>query len=265
MNDHIKRINFADAMDMARDEHINREYREEMAGLGGMAGIVTMTDETGRVVFSERKNLIVLRGRVFALEKLFNDGIDTFGVNGGLQPYITDLNRQIISFGVGKGGAPASDPFAPYAPPPTGANGVALANRVPFRLHDTSKSASGDPLLYVPGGEIGNYGGAENIVGQPTQFYYYMKHFDSRDPVWFFDEAKNQVYKQITMSVTPNDCRTSTSNWINELCLYFSRVAGVDARGGVSFANPEMFSRITFPTEYLSANKALEVQYNVYA
>ena len=80
-----------------------------------------------------------------------------------------------------------------------------------------------------------------------------------------FDEAKNTVYKQITMSITSDDCRTATSNWINELCLYFSRVGGSDVRGGVSFSNPEMFSRITFPTEYLSANKALEIVYNVYA
>ena len=112
---------------------------------------------------------------------------------------------------------------------------------------------------------MGNYGGAEAIVGQSTQFYYYLKHFDSRDPVWMFDEAKNTVYKQITMTITADDCRTATSNWVNELCLYFSRVAGSDVRGGVSFANPEMFSRITFPTEYLSANKALEIVYNVYA
>jgi hypothetical protein len=47
--------------------------------------------------------------------------------------------------------------------------------------------------------------------------------------------------------------------------LYIGRVSGADVRGGVSFTNPEMFSRITFPTEFLSANKALEIVYNVYA
>ena len=257
-----KQITFEDAMDIARDEHVNREYRVD----GGFAGIVTMREPAeNRIVFQKRCNLIVLRGRTFALEKIFSDTIDTFGVNDGVRPYVSDLDRKVIAFGVGKGGAPASDPFAPYAPPPTGANGVALAQRVPFRLHDTTRATSGDPLLYVPSGEITNYGGAEAIVGQTTQFYYYLKHFDSRDPVWMFDEAKNTVYKQITMSITADDCRTATSNWINELCLYFGRVGGSDVRGGVNFSNPEMFSRITFPTEYLSANKALEIVYNVYA
>ena len=60
------------------------------------------------------------------------------------------------------------------------------------------------------------YGGAEAITGQSSQVYYYMKHFDSRDPVWMFDEQKNTVYKQITLSITENDCRTATSNWIND-------------------------------------------------
>jgi hypothetical protein len=262
----IKQITFDDAMDIVRDESVNREYRGDN---GGMTGIVTMTDITdltnNRVVFRKRHNLIVLRGRTFALEKLFNDTIDTYGVNDGVRPYISDLNRQVISFGIGKGGAPSSDPFSPYAPPPTGAAGVALATRVPFRLHDTVQSTSGDPLLYIPAGEIINYGGAEAITGQTTQFYYYLKHFDTRDPVWMFDEAQNTVYKQITMSITANDCRTSTSNWINELCLYIGRASGKDVRGGVAFSNPEMFSRITFPTEYLSGNKALEIVYNVYA
>ena len=126
-------------------------------------------------------------------------------------------------------------------------------------------AVSGDPLLYVPSGELANYGGAEAVVGESSQFYYYLKHFDSRDPAWFFDEMRNTVYKQITMSITKNDCRSSTSNWINELCLYFGRLSGSDLRGGAAFTNAEMFSRITFPTEYLSANKALEIVYNVYA
>jgi len=262
MTDHIKRITFADAMDKAHDEHVNREYRDN----GGMAGIVTMTDKaTGRVCFQKRANLIVLRGRTFALEKLFNDTINTFGVTGGIVPYTSDLDRQVIAFGVGKGGAPASDPFAPYAVPPTGANGVALAQPVPFRFHDTTQGATGDPLSYIQPGDIINYGGVQASVASPTQFNYYMKHFDSLDPVWMFDEVANTVYKQITMSITANDCRTATSNWISELCLYFSKASGVDPQGGVAFTNPEMFSRITFPTEFLSANKALEVVYNVYA
>lgn len=265
MSNNIKRITFEDAMDLSRDEMINREFRQ-FSENAGMAGIVTMREpESGRVVFSKRHNLIVLRGRVFALEKLFDDPISSYGVNDGARPYISDMSRKIVSFGVGKGGAPASDPFTPYGPPPTGVSGVQLSQRVPFRLHDTTQSATGDPQTFIPSTEIGNYGNAEAVPGQPTQSMYYLKHFDSRDPVWFFDEATNTVYKQITMSITGDDCRAFGSNQINELCLYFATVAGADANGGVLFSNPEMFSRITFPTEYLGPSKALEVVYNVYA
>lgn len=262
----IKRISFDEAIDLSRDELINRDVRAEADRDGpGLAGIVTMRDNTGRVCFQKRHNLVVLRGRTFALEKLFADTIDTFGVNVGARPYLSDLDRRIVAFGVGKGGAPASDPFSPYAPPPTGATGVQLGQRIPFRLHDTTQSTAGDPLVYIPSAEIANYGGAEQIVNNTTQFYYYLKHFDNHDPVWMFDETANTVYKQISMSITDEDCRTAASNWVNELCLYFARPAGVDDRGGVVFTNPEMFSRITFPTEFLSANKMLEITYNIYA
>ena len=263
MDNNVKHISFSDAMDIARDEMVNREIREQ--NQMGMTGIVTMKDDTGRVCFSRRHNLIVLRGRTYALEKLFNDTIDSNGVNGGRRPYISDLDRKIIAFGVGKGGTPSSDPFAPYAPPPIGPNGVGLAQQVPFRLHDSAMSVSGDPLVYIPHNEMANYGGAEAVEGSTSQHMYTLKHFDSRDPTWMFNENENTVYKQIKMSITANDCRTSASNWINELSLFFARPAGMDPRGGVSFANPEMFSRITFPTEFLSANKALEIVYNVYA
>ena len=265
MSKEVKIITFEDAMDMARDEAINASVRDGMGDGAGMIGIVSMKDNTGRVVFEKRHNIIVLRGRTFALERLFSDTIGNQGVTGGAKPYVSDLNRKVIAFGVGKGGAPASSPFEPYAPPPTGTNGVQLAQRIPFRLHDTAMASSGDPLQYVPSGEIGNYGGAEQVVGSTTKYEYFLKHFDQRDPEWVFDEAANTVYKKIMLSITEDDCRTATSNWINELCLYFARQDANDVRGGAGFTNPEMFSRITFPTEYLSANKSLSIEYRVFA
>lgn len=260
----IKRIEVSDAMDIARDERVNQSV--DGIPLTGLTGIVTMREPaSGRVVFQQRKNLIVLRGRTFALEKLFDDTIGSAGVNTGVTAYQSDLNRKVMAFGVGRGGAPASDPFAPYAPPPTGANGLGLAAPVPFRLHNTSQSASADPLLFIPAGEIGNYGGAAVVSGTTNQFNYYLKHFDNRDPSWFFDENANTVYKEILLSITGDDCRTGTSNYINELALFFSRAGSSDARGGATFTTPEMFSRITFPTEFLSSTKVLQIVYRIYA
>jgi hypothetical protein len=260
----IKQISFQDAMDLARDEMINQEVRDSMHDRGGLAGEVTMTDNTGRICFQKRHNLIVLRGRTFGLEKLFDTTIGNNGVNNGAVPYVSDIDRKILAFGVGKGGTPNSDPFSPYAPPPIGVNGVRLATKIPFRAHDTSQSGSGNPLLFVPSNEIANYGGAEKPQGSLTLWNYYLKAFDAV-PTWVFNEQSNTVYKKILLSVTEMDCRTAQSNIINELALYFARATGLDARGGTVFTNPEMFSRITFPTEFMSVNKALAIEYRIYA
>ena len=256
-----KQLEFGDVLDAARDEHINRGFREGP----GMTGIVTMRDSDGRVVFERRHNLIVLRGRTFALELLFGSAIGTNGVTGGVLPYISDLARTVLAFGVGRGGAPSSDPFSPYAPPPTGANGVALASPVPFRLHDTATAGDGDPTTFIPTAEIGNYGGGQAVAGQPTQTMYFMKSFDSA-PAWFFDEVNNTVYQQLALTVTQDDCRTTSSNQLSELCLYFARRnPALDPNGAVSFVNAEMLSRITYPTEFLAASKSLQITYKIYA
>ena len=95
----ITKLEFKDVLDAARDETINREYRNGP----GFTGVVSLKDNTGRVIFQKRHNLIVLRGRTFALERLFSDAVTSADVAA----YISDLNRKVIAFGVGKGGAPA--------------------------------------------------------------------------------------------------------------------------------------------------------------
>jgi hypothetical protein len=263
MGNHIKQITVHDALTLIRDERVNR--RQRRAG-PWVAGYVTLRDETGRVVFQNRPNLIVLRGRTFALERIFNSPIGINGVNSGLVPYISDVNRQVIAFGVGSGGAPAGDPFAPYAPPPTGSAGVALSQAVPFRLHDTSQAGGGNALNYIAPLDIVDYATGVPVTGQPTQTLYYMKRFDVLDPAWYFNETANTVYKAVMTTISENDCRTgTTSNQINELCLYFGRLGTLDANGANTVVSPEMFSRITFPTEYFSGTKALTFEYRIYA
>jgi hypothetical protein len=251
--DSTEEVSFDDVLELIKDPEIN---------LGLSGAISSMTDNTGRVCFKDRCNLIVLRGRTFSLEKLFNTTIDSNGVNSGAVPYISDLNRQILGFGVGYGGAPSGDPFSPYSVPPTGDSGVALTQPIPFRLHDTSQSASGNGLLYVPSNEITNYGDLRSVSG--SQYHYYMKLFDS-PPVWVFNAAANTVYKQILLSISVNDCRTTVGHQINELCLYFGRNSGHDVYNGNVITHPEMFSKITFPTENISGSKTLSIVYNIYA
>jgi hypothetical protein len=231
----------------------------------GLAGYLTLRDSTGRVVW-RKKNLIVLRGRTYALELLFGSPIGSSGVTSGPVPYVSDIGRTVIAFGVGNGGAPGSSPFTPYAPVSTGAQGVELASPIPFRFHDTSQAASGDPSLYIESGEIASYANAAAVPGGTvTQFYYYLKLFQSNPPAWVFSESNNQVYKSVMLSVSNEDCQTAAGNSLNELCLYIGRDGAPDAAGGTTIINPEMFSRITFATEYMSAGKGLSIEYDIYA
>jgi hypothetical protein len=243
---------------------------------GHLSGLVTMFDEGGRLIFSKRPNVIVLGGRTFALELLFGSNIGSSGRTASPGAYVSDGARTVIAFGVGNGGAPGGSPFTPYAPPPNAyadPAGVQLASPIPFRFHDTSQSGSGDPTLFIPSGEQANYGGATPVPGGTvTQFHYYIKRFDVLDPVWYYSEADNTVYKSVALSVTAYDCRTAvlsgSPNQVNELCLYHSKITGSDGHGspgGEVFANTEMFSRITFPTEFLSVGKALQIEYRIYA
>jgi len=255
-----KRLTFTDLLDARHSVGINRNHRasDKMAGGSTFTGEVIVRDQaTGQVLF-RKKNLIVLRGRTFALEALFADGIETFGGPG----YVSDITRKLCSFYIGSGGAPGGDPFNPYVPSPTD---LALGTAIPFRLHDTAQSGSGNPLLFIPNIDIGNYGGAASVVGQPTQTKYFLKHFDVRDPVWVWSSGSNEVYKKVQLSINAFDARTGVSNIVSELALVMGRINGLDVNQGQIFTNPEIFSRITFATEFMSADKSLAIEYRVYA
>ena len=251
--------------DVARlvDEGANANITaEELRG-----GIVDMyaEGENGALIpiFQKRKNIIVLRGRTFGLEKLFGVTIGTAGVDSGI-PYKSDLNRTILAFGVGNNGAPASAPFSPHAPVPNGVNGQQLSNQIPFRYHDDASLNSGNPALFIPREEIGVYGGATPITNSTTKFNYYYKRFQN-DGEWYFNATENTVYRKLTLRLSPDDCRTAAANYVNELSLFIGRARGNDARGGIQYENMELFSRVTFPTEFLSLGKALTWEYRVYA
>lgn len=133
--------------------------------------VVLVDDETGKVVFDE-PNIIVLRGRTFALEKMFDtqlsstlngtkmedetkekltpnisagflsDNYDTYGYDQ------TDLStKKVCLFRVGNGGCVApSDPFnvIPIQYP----DARVLANEIPFRFADETGGVGDDGITY---------------------------------------------------------------------------------------------------------------------
>lgn len=257
MTDNQKHLNFADSVDPTEEVSVGADDM-------GFKGLVTMTDETGRIVFQARPNLIVLRGRTAALEQLFKHTIGNSGVSGAVSnPYLSNLNRAINGFAVGSGGSVS--PSTPFEPRAVNPRDRWLTTAVPFRIHDSTASASNTDI-YIPPAERPYYAKGDVVSGKPTQTAYYVKRFDNFTPTWNFNETNNEVFKEIQMTISAADCRTVASPLINELMLTYSELQSTqDANGCAVMTDIEIFSRITFPTEYLSAEKSLSVSYRIFA
>jgi len=214
-----------------------------------LRGVVDIINPvTGKVILRKKQNLIVLRGRTFALEKLFDDTITTTNVPS----YQTNLNRKICLFGVGTGGAPMADPFAPIPPVPLN---EALSERAPFRTTCPGGSDPAFPTALDAGEELIYY----DMVVDGIYEHYYGKRFEYLDPEWGVFPGDNEIYKKIVLRVNDKDAR---GKHINELMLY---IAGYDS-GANEMVDIEAFSHITFPTEsLLDLTKQLLVEYYIYS
>lgn len=190
---------------------------------------------TGRVLINRKHNIITHRGRTFALEKLYGD-------TNNLNSYsIKNLNRSINLFSVGDGGCPQGDPFSPILPSPLD---LQLANKVPFQNKVAGDNGDNgvdtDKYPVTPSTESG-------------RDLYYYKRFNILDPEWFIDRPTNTVYKKLDLIVDITDCR---NEYVNELGLFFSTS---------TFTQIEMYSRVTFPTESITGNKRILVEYYTFA
>lgn len=187
---------------------------------------------TGRVIINRKVNIVTHRGRTFALERLYEDA------NNSDDYPIKNFNRTINLFSVGDGGCPEGDPFSPINPSPLN---TGLANRIPFlNLIEGSTDVDTDVYPASP----------TTIDGRDL---YYRKRFNVLDPVWYINRDTNTVYKKVELLIDLKDCRNES---INELGLFFSTD---------TFTDIEMYSRVTFPTELITGNKKLLIEYYTFA
>lgn len=208
---------------------------------------VVFKDKDGNVLF-ERTNLVVQRGRIFTLERLINRGIRDTDINvEDRQFHYDNPNRRLYFFSVGNGGT-AGGPFFPAQPAPTNDD---LVNKVPFIL--TEEDEDVNVRTYpLPPITVGNSNG------------YFGKGFEN-DPAFSIDLLEdgdgvdNLVSLNINLQIDPNECRNLE---INELGLYF---AEVNVDGDVKPGTAELFSRVTFPSEIMTAEKVLYITYTIYA
>ncbi|ALN97997.1 hypothetical protein Bp8pS_318 [Bacillus phage vB_BpuM-BpSp] len=242
-----KVINFEDAMNIA--EEIDQKQSRK-----GLRGRVNVYDDLGNLIL-QKDNLIVMRGRTFALEKLFNSPIDA--EESG---YKVNMNRTISLFKIGSGGADlASTPFQPFTPVYSDED---LSQPVPFVVQDPKKNE--DPE------KENNPSIVEALSEEQSKKYYipnvkedgttefYGKVFESQ-PQWVFNKETNEVYKKITLKVNIDEAR---GFYINELGLV---IAEYDEENN-TFDDSELFSRITFDSESLtSLTKTLLFEYLIFA
>ena len=221
------------------DSHELADKMNEADPMGaGLAGVVEFVNpETGKTLLV-RHNLVVQRGRTFALEKMY--GVDApTGAN-----YTADLSRTIMLFSVGTGGCPANDPFSPIPVQPTD---VELSSKVPLRIVDPANS-----LTNIKPEDVPFYPIYETIGGKK---HYKYKKFNESDAQFVVNKSENKIYRRLPIYISELDCRDQK---INELALYFCNS---------DHKNVEMYSRLTFDTESMSSvvNKGLLIYYYTYA
>lgn len=219
-----------------------------------LKGHIILRDEFNNIIL-EKDNLIVLRGRTFALEKLFNESIST--ENSG---YISNINRTICLFKIGSGGADVqSTPFEPYVP---AYSDIDLANPIPFITLDPNKMSDPD--------KVDNPSIVESLTEADRSKYflsvnkdndiidYYGKIFEG-SPEWVFNKETNEVYKKISLKIDANEARGYI---VNELGLV---LAEYDSEN-TNYKDAELFSRVTFDSQSLtSLTKFITIEYFIYA
>jgi len=208
----------------------------------GLSGHITIYQDAFDKKILEKDNLIVLRGRAYALELLFKDPIPS---SSG---YLNDLTRKICMFKIGSGGADIqSSPFQPFVPL---YSDMDLSNPVPFVIEDSTKNDTDDKKnntsiieQMTAAQKKKYYGGVSRSDGSTA---YYNKVFDN-EPLWVVNKDTNEVYKKILININTNEAR---GYFINELGL---TIAAYDETNNI-MNNIELFSRVTFNTRPLNTS-----------
>lgn len=247
---HEKCLSFKDVMDINKKGTLLR------------GRVVIVDDASGEVVL-DKDNLIVMRTRVFALEKMFNK-VNT--LNAGYN--VTNNNtKEICLFKAGKGGTIEGQPFNVIPVIPT--DGRTLGQEIPFRLHIEGQPA---PEGYY---DLRDLGDGTGIKG------YFAKTFESVEwgrniPEGTYSEGMDEVFVKLTLKITEDDFKTiemvdengdltyTRSTFLNEIGLCIANPVKNDISDRMD--NIELASRICFESEpYFNNTKSSTIYYYVYS
>ena len=262
-----------------------------------IGGLVVVKNSHGDVLL-RKNNLVVFRGRLFALEKIFGQMFNVPYSYGSIDPDLTGIA------GTEKGTNPAdisdivktteqlAQPGATITPN-YATNQASLLNRrvclfgigsggvaneawfspstvVPSstRLVNPIAFCNSDSEDYRVNPEF--YYGAE--VDGDGKSQYFLKRINSKDandnflPCWVYDKATNTIAMMNTLHINESFLSNPPDGIIkrvNELALYMATETIVGGKS--TFTNIEMFSRVTFDTESLYSNKEMLIEYYIFA
>lgn len=245
--------------------NLKEKFLRDSSNKSALRGHVVFKDENGNVIL-EKDNLIVLRGRTFVLERLFNKSItDAENVD-----YIKNVNRKVCLFKIGDGGANVETaPFNPYVPEYSDED---LAHPLPFVIVDPDKNL--DPVKQKNPSILTELSDEDKLnyhapVKDGNTTLYMAKVFDGSTPgddtatgtSWGYDKVNNEVYIKCDLRVSVKDGR-GTNPYINELGLFFAEYVPEQK----TYKNLEMLSRLSFDSESLTnQSKQILIEYYIYA
>lgn len=256
-------VTLSDSMENIHDEetHEATEVKDVKPSLH-LKGHVVIKDDKGNTVL-EKDNLIVLRGRVFALEQIFGVPNDlNLGYN------TNNLSKKKIAlFKAGKGGCIEGQPFNVIPVIPSDCR--ELGEAIPFK-----------PEIDGVERPEGYYDKAL-LPGERDKFGYYAKTIDKIEwgkniPEGLYSEDQDEVYVKLTLKINKDDFATIErqdenghteyirSTFVNEIGLFIANHVKNDIADRME--EIEMFSRICFESEPLfNATKELTIYYYIYA
>lgn len=236
-----------------------------------LRGHVTMVDdETGEVVL-DKDNLIVLRGRTFALEKMFGQPNTLEGVDYNSNNL---AKKTICLFRAGRGGCVEGQPFNVL--PSIDPDCRELGEMIPFRikLYENEERPEG----YYDLRDI-NFSNIEGNAVAGNYQGYYAKTFESitwgrNEKVYSDDE--DEVYVKLTLKINSEDFKTipvrdennnitlTRNTFLNEIGLCIANHVQTSLTDKME--DIELVTRINFQSEpYMNQTKTSTLYYYIYA
>jgi len=225
-------------------------------------GHVQVVDNASGEIILEKDNLVVLRGRTFALEKMFEKENEIDGYSKA------DLKtKKICLWKAGCGGCVTGEPFNLLSIEP---NSMSLGEEIPFKA---VADGTDRPEGYY--GEVAN--AVKDNYGKGYT-YYYAKTFDNIEWVTNTNEfgKMDEIALKITLKVTEDDFKTvlaydendnvmfNRHTFLNEIALCIANP--VKSNSVDRMDNIELATRLNFESEpYFSNLKSATIYYYIYA